>query len=382
MRHFKKTATGVAISLAVLTATTAQAQDVRIAHGYPAQSVVGDTYEFFKDYIGANSDMKAEVFALTLLDLRQASPGLTSGVADVTMVLTPYFQNEFTEANFPADLSMAANLGERPVSIAATMAGAMMEYITLECDDCRQQIAAQNQVYLATAPGTQFSLLCREPIVSLADVDGKVLRSSTNTFRRWSEAMGATASSISGNEIYDGLSQGLIDCTVNAIGEMSNFSLFDVVKGITQAVPGGTFGGTGIGHFNLNFWADLSVEQREMMAHGMAESAAFMTTSYVKQEQADIAKAKEMGIQVNEADASLVDATTAFVEEDIATVVQLYTDQYGLQNAAEKAEIFQGLLKKWKGLTADLDPTDQKALADVYWAEILSKLDYSTYGLN
>ena len=62
--------------------------------------------------------------------------------------------------------------------------------------------------------------------------------------------------------------------------------------------------------------------------------------------------------------------------------MQLYTDQYGLQNAADKAATFRGLLDKWKGLTADLDPTDQAALATVYWDEILSKLDYATYGLN
>ncbi len=378
----KRTLTLAAALAAGLAAAPAGAQSLRIAHGYPAQSIIGATYDHFAEYVEANSEIEAEVFALTLLDLRQASPGLTSGVADVSMVLTPYFQNEFSEANFPADLSMAANMDGRPTSIAAAMAGAMMEYIIFNCPDCLMQIAAQNQVYLATAPGTQFSLLCREPLATKADVEGKVLRSSTNTFRRWTEAMGATASSISGNEMYDGLNQGLIDCTVNAVGEMSNFSLFDVVKGITLAVPGGTFGGTGIGHFNLGYWADLSVEQREMMARGMAETAAFMSTAYVKQAQTDLARAREMGIEVLEPDASLAEATAAFTRADVATIVQLYTEQYGVQDAQAKAETFQALLAKWKGLTDPLDPTDQAALAELLWTEVLSKVDYETYGFN
>ncbi|MEC9433824.1 MAG: hypothetical protein VYD87_13045 [Pseudomonadota bacterium] len=359
----------------------ARADSIRIAHGYPAQSIIGATYEHFAKYVEDHSDIEADVFALTLLDLRQASPGLTSGVADVAMVLTPYFQNEFSESNFPADLSMAANLGGRPTSIAATLAGAMMEYIALDCPDCQMQIQAQGQVYLATAPGTQFSMLCREPMVSKADVEGRTLRAATNTFRRWAEAMGATASSISGNEIYDGLSQGLIDCTINAVGEMSNFSLFDVVKGITLAAPGGTFGGSGIGHFNMGYWADLDVETRRMMARGMADTAAFMSTQYVKQAQTDLAKAREMGIQVSEPDASLAEATAAFASADVQTVIQLYSEQYGVPDAEAKAARFQELLAKWKGLTDPLDPADQAALSELLWTEVLSKLDYETYGL-
>lgn len=365
-----------------LAMTQAQAVELRIAHGYPAQSVVGNTYDFFAAYVEENSEIETHVFPLTLLDLRQASPGLTSGVADASMVLTPYFPNEFSEANLVGDLTMIANLGGQPTSIGAVIAGAVMEYITMNCDDCRQQIIAQNQIYLASAPGTQFSLLCREPIQSVAQTEGKVLRSSTNTFRRWTEAMGATASSISGNEIYDGLSQRLIDCTVNAIGEMSNFSLFEVVKGITPAMPGGTFGGTAIGHFNLAWWQDLSLDHRGVVARGMAESAAFMVTEYVRQEQVDIERAKTDGIQVVEAKADLADATAKFIEADVAVIAELYSSQYGLQGVDEKIETFRDLVEKWKGLTNDLDPLDQQALATLYWDELLSKLDLETYGLN
>ena len=117
----KRPLTLAAALTAGLAAAPAGAQSLRIAHGYPAQSIIGATYDHFAEYVEANSEIEAEVFALTLLDLRQASPGLTSGVADVSMVLTPYFQNEFSEANFPADLSMAANIDGQPTSIAAAI---------------------------------------------------------------------------------------------------------------------------------------------------------------------------------------------------------------------------------------------------------------------
>lgn len=362
-------------------AAPAQAETpMRIAHGYPAGSIVGNTYEHLAAYLTANSDIRPEVFPLTLLDLRQASPGLSSGVADVSMVLNPYFPNEFSETNFVADLTMMANIGEAPTSIGAVIAGAMMEYITMNCPDCVRQNAGQNQIYLATAPGGQFSLLCRTPVKSLADTRGKVLRSSTNNFRRWTEAVGATASSISGNEIFDGLSQGLIDCTVNAIGELSNFSLFEVVKGVTPGMPGGTFGGTSIGQLNLDYWSDLTAEQRQAVARGMADSAAFMVTQYVEQERRDLDTAREKGIEILEADPELVAATSAFVEADIATVQGIYKDSFALSDVETKTETFRSLIEKWKGLTKDLDPTDQQALSDLYWSEVLSKLDLETYG--
>ncbi|WP_254700583.1 hypothetical protein [Sulfitobacter sp. BSw21498] len=373
----------VAAALSLMSAAgVAQADTMRIAHGFPAQSIVDDTFKTLAQHVEENTDLDTEVFALTVLDLKQASPGLTSGVADSTMLLTAYFPSEFSEQNFVADLTMVANLGERPTSIGATVGGALMEYVTIQCPECVEQNLAQNQIGLAFAPGSQFSLLCKEPISSVADVRGRAIRGPVSVFRRWAETMGASPITISANEVFDGLNQGLVDCTINAVGEMSNLSLFDVVGGITPGMPGGTFGGSGIGQLNLDFWLSLSLEDRKAVARGMSKATAFMVTGYMKQEVIDLQTARDQGIAIVEADPDLKSATEAFIKDDIETIKAIYRDDFGLEKVDEKVETFIGLLEKWKALTDPLDPTDTEALTELYWTEIHSKLNLETYGLN
>ena len=329
---------------------------MRIAHGFPAQSIVDDTFKTLAQHVEENTDLDTEVFALTVLDLKQASPGLTSGVADSTMLLTAYFPSEFSEQNFVADLTMVANLGERPTSIGATVGGALMEYVTMQCPECVEQNLAQNQIGLAFAPGSQFSLLCKEPISSVADVRGRAIRGPVSVFRRWAETMGASPITISANEVFDGLNQGLVDCTINAVGEMSNLS--------------------------LDFWLSLSLEDRKAVARGMSKATAFMVTGYMKQEVIDLQTARDQGIAIVESDPDLKSATEAFIKDDIETIKAIYRDDFGLEKVDEKVETFIGLLEKWKALTDPLDPTDTEALTELYWTEIHSKLNLETYGLN
>ncbi|SDW04508.1 TRAP-type C4-dicarboxylate transport system, substrate-binding protein [Albimonas donghaensis] len=380
-RNSKTGALALAFAAAAASGA-AQAETMRIAHGFPAQSIVDDTFKVLAQHVEDNTDLDTEVFALTVLDLKQASPGLTSGVADSTMLLTAYFPNEFSEQNFVADLTMVANLGARPASIGATVGGALMEYVTMHCPECVRQNLAQNQIGLAFAPGSQFSLLCREPASSVEDIEGRAVRGPVSIFRRWAEAMGASPITISANEVFDGLNQGLVDCTINAIGEMSNLSLFDVVGGITPGMPGGTFGGSGIGQLNLDFWLSLDMEEREAVARGMSEATAFMVTAYVKQEVLDLETAREKGIEIVEADAALRDATEAFIRDDVETIKSIYRDDFRLDDVDGKVDTFLALLEKWKKLTNELDPTDTEALAELFWTEIHSKLDLETYGLN
>lgn len=369
-------------TLAIGVAGSAHAADMRIAHGYPAGTVFHDAYTVLKDHVEANTDLQAEVFGMTLLDFKQASSGLTSGVADVALVLSTYFPKEFAEINLAADLTLLANVGSTPTSIGAVVGGAMSEYVMLNCPECLAQNRQQNQVSLVFSPGSQFGLLCRQPMNSLDAIKGSNIRASIAVHRRWAEAMGASPVSISGNEVFDGLNQGLMDCTVNAVPELSNLSLFEVVSSITPAVPGGTYGGAATGQVNTDFWAGLSVDDRKAVSRGLAETAAYVITTYMRLQNSDLEKAKGMGTTVDMADDGLKAATEAFITSDVETIKAIYKEDFGLQDVDAKVAKFSELLTKWKGLTDGLDPEDPAALAQLYWDEVMSKVDYETYGLN
>ena len=81
MSRYSKTG-ALALAFAAAATGAAQAETMRIAHGFPARSIVDDTLKVLAQHVEDNADLDTGVFALTVLDVKQASPGLTSGVAD------------------------------------------------------------------------------------------------------------------------------------------------------------------------------------------------------------------------------------------------------------------------------------------------------------
>ncbi len=65
---------------------------------------------------------------------------------------------------------------------------------------------------------------------------------------------------------------------------------------------------------------------------------------------------------------------------DLKVIAQQFVDDYGVENTDAKIAKLQKLVEKWKTLTADI-ANDPEALAKVYWDEIYSKIDPTTYGM-
>jgi hypothetical protein len=102
----------------------------------------------------------------------------------------------------------------------------------------------------------------------------------------------------------------------------------------------------------------------------------------MKLQNSDLEQAKTNGTTVDEADDGLKAATQAFIKEDVETIKSIYKNDFALEGVDEKVVLFAELLEKWKGLTAGMDPTDADALEQLFWDEIMSKIDFETYGLN
>ena len=67
-----------------------------------------------------------------------------------------------------------------------------------------------------------------------------------------------------------------------------------------------------------------------------------------------------------------------FVDQDLQTVSALFKETYGVDRAAEIAADFPALLEKWYGLVADIESKEQ--LQQLYWDQVISKIDPATYG--
>lgn len=381
MKTFTSYLTAAMLAATVALPGAASAKDLRIALGLPDIYAAYEPLVAFGKTLETELQLPAKVYAMSLLTLAETAGGVRDGLTDIGFVVFPYHPVEFSEVNLPANLSMLATVGAPNANPGAAMAGAMMEYTLLNCPDCLTQMKANNQVYLSGTSTPPYRLLCSKPIVTADNVKGARLRAGAANYARWTDALGGAAVTVPGNETYDAISQGVVDCTMSPLGDLIGGRYIDVTKNITLGAPGGVFMGLGAANVNRDVWQGLSAEQRAGMLKAAMTLSADAVFAYLEDDAEGMAAAKEKGVEISEGDESLLKATADFVEKDVATVAAQFTDQFKVQNVDQKIEAFRGLVDKWKGLTADIGE-DKAKLAELYWTEIGSKVDAATLGMD
>ncbi len=381
MKRFTTLLVSAALAGVTALTSTAQAESLRFAVGFPSASANVDAAKAYAkavaDYSGG--DLEIKIYELSLLNLAEMSGGLKQGIADVGYLLTPYFPAEYPNINMAAELSMLLALNDPTGNEGLAYAGAMSEYIMLHCDDCVAELKQQNQVFTGGGASPQYGLLCTTPVTTAADLKGKRLRAGGAQWARWAKHFEASPVSLPGNEIFEALNQGVVDCTIQSAAELSGLGLMDAVSDITMSVPGGVFGGSGPANINQKVWQDLDADQRKALLHAGTVMSANAAVLYRDYGERDLKAAEQRGAKRHEASEALIAASRDFVRQDAKNIVQYYEEKHQVRDAAGKIEVMRPLVKKWLELTADIDSTE--ALADLYWQEVQSKVDVDRYGL-
>ncbi|MGM0569379.1 C4-dicarboxylate TRAP transporter substrate-binding protein [Marinobacter sp.] len=371
------------IALAGLAVTmTGQAKELSYALGFPPNSAADDAAKTFASKLEQETggEVTAKNYAMSLLNLAEMSDGVRDGIADIGNVLTPYFPRQYPHANMAAELTMLLALDSRAKGRQGmAYAGVMGEFLLLNCSDCAQDFIEQGQIYLPMGATPEYQLLCTSAIKTPEDLKGKRLRVAGAQWSRWASHFGATSVSLSGNEVYEALEQGVVDCTVQSNPELGNFGLKDVVTDITVGIPGGVFSGGSLS-VGLGPWRDLSPDHREGLLKAASHLMADMTWRYQTYGDRDFEEARESGVTIHEPSDELVKASRAFVEEDVPRIASNYTEQYDMAGAEAKIETLRPIVEKWVKLMDEAELEDAEDLAAIYWEEILSKVDVGSYG--
>ncbi|MDF2232453.1 C4-dicarboxylate TRAP transporter substrate-binding protein [Albimonas sp. CAU 1670] len=373
---------GAAATLLASTAlpTTASAEELRFAIGWPPNTNTSRTFETFGEVLSAETggEMTAKVYPLSLLNFLESTTGVRDGIADLTTILLPYFLSDFPISNFGTELAALTDLvvedGDR---VGIVYAGAFMEWAMLNCPECMDEFSKNNSVFLGGGSSTRYHLICNKEVNTLEQLQGARIRAGGAWWARWASAMGATPVSMSINETFEGLNQGVLDCSASSNPELFNFGFIDVAKFVTTGAPGSQFpSATAV--INKDVWLDASETEKTALLKAGAALAAGITFTYIGESQHGIAEAEKRGIPVKQAGPELMAKSRAHTESDAATVVANYTEKFGLKDGDAKVEQMKQLIDKWNGLTEGV--ADADALADIYFNEIMTKLDLSTYG--
>lgn len=382
MNRFLSTCAASLALVALTVALPAQARSISYATGYPPNSIGSDAAMKYASALEriSDGDLKAKVYSMSLLSFSEAAPGIRDGMADSGFVLFSYFPAEFPNTNLVSELTMLLELDDvEPSKAGLAYVGAMSEFIFQDCPECVQEFAAQNQVFTGASASAPYMLLCNDKVVSQSGIRGKRVRSAGAQWARWAEAVGATPVTISVSDAYEALNQGVLDCSISSSVDLDIFKLSEVVEHVTPDVPGGVFGGTGVNNVNREVWQSLSEKQRKDLLHASAVLGAEISWDYQAGATKELENAPDEGIAVHDADASLREATQAFIEKDAQTIADNYAKRHGIERSSEMVETFRGILSKWVDRVADVDNADD--LAELYWNEIYSKVDVSSYGL-
>lgn len=373
------------LAVAVMAATTfagaASAKDLRYSFGFPTSFATYPSIERYAEQVSKATGNKMKVFANNLLTPAETMAGIRDGLADVAWDAMPYNPVDFSEGSLIADLSMMITAGSVPKVPGAAMTGAVLEYVFLNCPECLAQFKAKNSVFTAGTGTTPYYLICTKKITSLADIKGKRIRVAAGNFERWTGAVGASGISMPGNETYDALSQGVLDCSSNDLSQLVGQRFIDIAKFAIVGVPGGVYGGSAIAQWNRDVWKSMNKDQRAAVLKISARFAADSVVMFNDATSKSIETAKSKGVAIIEAGDDLKAATAAFVNGDKATIEKQFTEKYGLKNVAAKVAKSSELIEKWKKLTMDT-PSDIDVLEKIFWDNIYSKIDAATYGMD
>ncbi|WP_339804399.1 C4-dicarboxylate TRAP transporter substrate-binding protein [uncultured Marinobacter sp.] len=365
-----------------LATTAATASQLRHATGYAPGSMGAEATNNYADALRdiSGGTVTGKVFALSLLNWAEMSDGIRDGITDSGTVLFSYFPSTFPVNSMLAELSMVAQLGDvGSEQMGPAYAGALSEYIFLHCPQCLTEFENQNQIFTGIGATSPYWLLCNEPVASLEQIKGKRLRAAGANWSRWAQELGATPVTMSHNDVYEGLSQGVLDCTMMSTPELTLINLMEVTTDITTGVPGGLFAGLAVSNVNKNTWAGLDQQQKESVMRAGASFSADISWLYQMTHDKNMATARASDrITVHEPAADLVEATQNFIRTDSAKIGETYRENHNIEGAPEMVEQFIEILNRWQAKVEGIE--SQEELAQLYWDEIFSKVDVSSYG--
>ena len=382
MRKFKMSAAVAAGCSLVAMAGSVNAETLRFAYGHPPGSILDYSANVFAETVAAveGADLEVRNFPLSLLNLMETSEGLATGLADIGALMTPIFPREYPHINLAIELSSTLLLDDSHADEAqgVLFGSVITDFVLNDCPGCLEDFKKRNNVFTSAAGSTPYSLTCTKPYVELDDLKDAAMRISGPYWARWSTAIGARAVTVSGNEMLEALSQGIVDCVLLSVPDVFNFGLGDLVTDITEGAPGGVFV-TSAAQMNRDTWLSLNPLQREtiMKAAGAGAAATSMRYQALLDDVRAKSAAGEIKTKLHQAAPSLSNATKAFVEEDVASLVTSYAETYGVTDGDQIVETIKARIAEWRTKLADV--TTEEELAQLYWDEIYAKIDFSTY---
>ena len=276
-------------------AATAQELTLRLADSFPTTHVLSkEGAQFFIDRVEELSGGSIAVEYFPASQLGKAADFLTlvqSGTVDMAYIPPAYVQAKMPlsdVANLPGMFSDVCAGSEAYIELARE---GLVKETDYDAQGVRLVFGTMLAPYQISGPNV--------PIKSLADLQGKKIRSTGSATNLVVEALGGVPVNLSGAETYDGLERGTIDFN---LGPYSSYKGYDLYDQTNYGTVGFGFGNTVVGYtMNASVYDGLSDELKAFIDQAGKDTSAHVCAAVEKENDNAIAEMRELGAEFFEA---------------------------------------------------------------------------------
>lgn len=297
-----------------------------------------------------------------LLGAREALKGVGDGAADAAMIIPQYNPTELPTILLLADMLIHGN---DPLAVA----GALNEFMLLDCESCLKEYAEANAFPLANYASTPYLLQCNRPVDSVEDLSGLRVRAA-GIMASYLDALGAHPVSFTSPEAVEALERKQIDCTTGPMAWHKSYGLRGSVSYVTDASLG-VSRGFGLFVVNTDVWESLPEEQRQAMIEGAPNLVAGIMFGQINEDKSERDYAAETGVEFIAANEELRNSLSNV--PSAAEILDDRAEQLGIENMDELVAGFKKKYEKWEKIMSEIGD-DSDAYVEALRREVFSKL--------
>ena len=305
---------------------------------------------------------------------RGAMAELADGIVDVTTHVAQYTPTELALSNALEEIGMT--FSDPRVMIAASTD------FSLNNPGMQEEWARNRIVFGGGYVTGLYKLVCNEPIISLADMEGAKLRLPGRAPAAWANSTGAVTVALNANEQYGALDKGALTCTTTTVADVYNRKLYEVAAHITELPITLFWAGFGWA-YNADTWGDLTAEQRKALFDAQADASAAYVVRGIHDEEAEArTKLEEAGVTFHKPAEDLSASINNFRKNQPDAAVKVAEEAFGIADPAVVLSAFQGTVDKWDNLLNAVPIEDEEGYANLLRTEIFDKVDVDNYPAN
>lgn len=320
-----------------------------------------------------NGEVKIEVFAAgALLAPIATTQGVADGLAQVGFVAAGY-----DPSHFPVSNALDALGYKYPDPLVLMFA--FSDFMMNEKEGLDEWRA--NRVVFGGAYETpNYQLTCRENYETLADLQGKRVRTAGGGWSRFTDSIGMVPVNLPGTDLYPAMERGAVDCANSEASTLKSFKLAEVAKRVILINMSPNYTGA-TWAYNPDFWKGLSPEHRRVLFNESARAMVRMDLNFTRQVGEALDEARAAGVTIAEADPTLRAAYDKWVSDGVGGALELARTNHGIAEPQELFDRFEAYILKWQDLFAQADRTDEEALTKIARENLFDKIDVVTYGI-